>query len=421
MWHAERVTQVLATAGTLFLTMTLASAHAEEITIVLTGDTGFSRNHSPVHPKGVLKYGKRPPFRASLDGVRHEINGDLNFTNIETVVTARNNLRRDLKGQKGPFNFRTHPNGLKALTEAGFNLFSLANNHAMDYGPAGLRDTLRHINAVPKHRLLAAVGLGLNREEAGKPHLVRAKGATFALSGLGIVTNNLGRHRAGKNKPGQMAYRFDEDFREVVARLKRAYADYHMLSVHYGVEGQVRADRRQIKDWRQAAALKSGVDLVIGHHAHVVRAVERAGSSVIFYGLGNFIHHGTANMTRKGICKDYGLMARVHLNRDRKGTLQAQAVEVIPVTNTHISVARLSPKKSRQRVHALNYLASRLPKGGVNVEGMRFTPQSDGRGLYCFAGADAAGGKIGALCSGWKPAPAVPSRLRRRIVASCSR
>lgn len=408
-------------ASALVASTGAASDVSDQITIVVTGDTGFSRNHSPVHPKGVLKYGKRPPFRAAVERIAKEVNGDLNFTNIETVVTDRNDLRRDTKGQRGPFNFRTHPNGIRALTAAGFNVFSLANNHSMDYGPAGLQETLKHIKAIPKSVLYAAAGIGLDSAEAGRAHRLRVKGADFAFSALGIATNNLTRHRAGRNKPGQMAYRFDDDFRDVLARLTAAQADYRMLSIHYGIEGQVRADRRQIKDWRETAAIKNGVDLIIGHHAHVPRAIERAGSSIIFYGLGNFIHHGTANMTAKGICKDFGVMARVHLKRDPTGKVVPRAVEVIPVTNTHISVERLPAVKSSQRVHALNYLAGRLPKGAAGVEGMRFTPQGDGRGLYCFEGADQDGGKISSLCQGWQPAPPIPSGIRRRIAASCAR
>ena len=144
-----------------------ASAGNDEITIVVTGDTGFSRNHSPVHPKGVLKYGKRPPFKAAIAGIAKAVDGDLNFTNIETVVTDRNDLRRDTKGQRGPFNFRSHPNAIRALTDIGFNVFSLANNHTMDYGPAGLHETLKHVAAIPRKELYAAAGIGLNRTQAG--------------------------------------------------------------------------------------------------------------------------------------------------------------------------------------------------------------------------------------------------------------
>ncbi|MEL7543339.1 MAG: CapA family protein [Pseudomonadota bacterium] len=401
------------------------SASAEEIVIVLTGDTGFSRNHSPVHPKGVLKYGKRPPFRDALAGIGKEIDGDLNFTNIETVVTDRNNLRRDTKGQRGPFNFRTHPNGLRALVDAGFNVLSLANNHSMDYGPAGLRETLKHVAALPGDPTRLVAGIGEDRDAAAAVAKTRIKGVDFAFGALGIATNNLARHRAGDNKPGQLAYRFDADFRTALTRLRGTAADYRMLSIHYGVEGQVRTDARQIKDWRRRAARDGAIDLVIGHHAHVVRAVERVGNALVFYGLGNFIHHGTANMTRKGICKDYGLVARIHLKRSDAGLVTPLAVEVLPVTQTHIAVTRLAPAASTARVHALNYLAGKLPqsRGTPKAEGLRFTPQKDGRGLYCFAKAteDASEGRAATLCKGWTPAPQPPASLRRRIARSCAR
>ncbi len=50
---------------------------------------------------------------------------------------------------------------------------------------------------------------------------------------------------------------------------------------------------------------------------------------------------------------------------------------------------------------------------------MRFTPQADGSGLYCVEGAAGDGGKIGALCKSWKPAPAIPAGLRGTIAGSC--
>ena len=64
------------------------------------------------------------------------------------------------------------------------------------------------------------------------------------------------------------------------------------------------------------------------------------GSSLIFYGLGNFLHHGTADITGKGICRDYGLMARVHLKHGADGKLELRAVEAIPVTDTHFRPRR---------------------------------------------------------------------------------
>ena len=399
-----------------------ASPAARAVTIVLTGDTGFSRNHSRVHKDGVLKYGKRQRWTSATSGIAKDIDGDLNFTNIETVVTTDNTIARDKKGQKGPFNFRSHPNAIRHLVSRGFNLFSLANNHTMDYGPRGLRDTLKHVTAVRGQGLLAATGAGMNRDEASRPEVVEAGGARVAFASLGIATNNLTRHRAGPNKPGQLAYRFDEDFALATKRLSEAPADMRMLSIHYGYEGKVRTDSKQIKEWRRDAVMKQGIDLVVGHHAHVVRGVEHVGDRVIFYGLGNFLHHGTADMRAKGICKDYGLLAKVHALADESGRLRIRAVEAVPVTNTHIRTTRFtSVKKSHQRIHALNYLASLLDSKQDGARGMRFTPQRDGSGLFCMPGAAAVGGKIGALCKSWTPAPPVPINLRARIAGSCRR
>lgn len=391
------------------------------ITITLAGDTGYSPNHAPVKAKGVTRHGQFQTWADTTSRIARHVDGDLNFLNVETVVTTRNNLTRDRKGQRGPFNFRTHPNGMRHLVDIGFNVFSLANNHSMDYGVEGLRDTLRHVAALRRHGLKAAAGLGMNREEAGRPELLTAKGARIAFSAIGIVTNNLGRHRAGANRPGQIAYRFDDDFALSMDRLAKTSADYRVLSIHYGLEGRVRTDSRQIRDWRRKAALGKGIDLIVGHHAHVPRGVEIAGRSVIFYGLGNFLHHGTANMTRKGICKDHGLFAKVHLRRRTDGTLAARAIQILPVTQTHRRPELMSAAAGTRRIHALNYLGSRLGGDGGKARGVRFSPSVDGTGLYCFPGAANEGGKIGRLCQNWRPAPPIPAGIRGRIANSCAR
>jgi len=393
---------------------------ADEVTIVLVGDVGLNRNNQPVRADGVRRGGFQT-WDETTGLIADEINGDLNFMNAETVVTDRNDLSRDTKGQSGPFNFRTHPNGLRHLVSRGFNLISLANNHSMDYGVAGLKETLRHVGALEAERRAVATGIGMNREEAGRPRLVNVKGSDIAFAAIGIVTNNLARHRAGPDKPGQIAYRFDDDFAEIRRRLVAAPARFRILSIHYGVEGRVRTDAKQIAEWRRQAALGDGIDLIVGHHAHVVRGVELTGGSLIFYGLGNFLHHGTANMTAKGICRDYGLMARVHLRKAADGKLEVRAVEAIPVTDTHYRPRRITGDKGAAHIHALNYLAATLDDDTSGARGLRFTPRRDGSGLYCVPGAEGDGGTIGALCKSYAPPPPIPGSLRRTIAASCSR
>lgn len=392
------------------------AASPDEVTITLVGDVGLNRSGQIVEPGGVRRGGFQT-WADTTSLIDCEIDGDLNFMNVETVVTDRNELLPDSKEQRAPFSFRTHPNGIRHLVSRGFNLLSLANNHSMDFGVPGLKETLKNVGALEREHLAVAAGVGMNSEEASRPKEAAVKGSRVAFAATGIVTNDLQRHRAGPDKPGQSAYRFDDDFAEVRHRLAGMPADYRILSIHYGEEGVVRADAKQVSDYRELAAKKDGIDLVVGHHAHVVRGVELAEKSLVFYGLGNFLHHGTADMTGMGLCRDYGLMARVHLKRQPDGKLALRAVEAIPVTDTHFRPRPLTGEAGAARIHVLNYLDANL---GAGSHGMAFTPQANGTGLYCLRGAEEDGGSIGALCRGFRPAPPIPASLERAIVSSCS-
>ena len=390
----------------------------DRLTIVLAGDTGFNPKGAAVEPAGVRKDGKLLSFTETLSGVAPDVDGDLAFVNLETVVTDRNDLVPDSKGQKSPYNFKSHPHGLRALIDTGFNLFSLANNHSMDYGANGVEETLYHLAVAAAERAISYAGIGTNFEEATRPGCVKFGKSRIAFGATGIVTGQRPEHRAGQNKPGQAGYRNEKDFQLVVNRLAELRADFRILSIHYGLEGRVVPDERQLKDWREFAARERGIDLIVGHHPHVAQGVERNGSSLIFYGLGNFMHPGTSEMTRFGICRDYGLMAKVHLARVQ-GYWRAAAIEAIPLTKTHIRPQRFAPPEGAKRIHALNYLGAQLGDGNF-AEGIRFTPRQDGTGLYCANGTDELEGKLGALCAGWQPAPAIPSKLGRKLASACA-
>ena len=196
-------------------------------------------------------------------------------------------------------------------------------------------------------------------------------------------------------------------------------ADYRILSIHYGLEGRVVPDQRQLDEWRGFAAGEKGIDLIVGHHPHVAQGVEMDGKSLIFYGLGNFLHPGTAEMTRFGICRDYGLMAKVHLARI-DGGWRVEAIEAIPLTNTQMKPERFAAKDAETRIYALNHLAAGLDDDAKGAKGVRFTPQADGSGLYCADGAAALGGKIGTLCQNWLPA-AEPDKPIADKIARCLR
>ena len=388
-------------------------------TIVLAGDTGFNRSDAAVEAEGVRnKGGETLGFSEMTSGIAPDIDGDLAFANIETVITDRSDIGADDKGQ-GSFHFKSHPLGLKALIDVGFNLFALANNHAMDYGAAGVEETLFHMASAAALRAIAYAGIGANFEEATRASCLELDGTRIGFAAIGIITGDRPEHRAGKNRPGQASYRHRPDFEVVVDRLARLAADYRILSIHYGLEGRVVPDARQLEEWRGLAAGAKGIDLIVGHHPHVAQGVELSGTSLIFYGLGNFLHPGTAEMTRFGICRDYGLMAKVHLAKGQNGAFTIAAVEAIPLTKTNLRPERFaSPQESQTRIQALNYLDARLGDG-KGARGLSFTPQADGSGLYCAEGAADLGGKVGALCKGWEPPADPPRALLAKIAKSC--
>jgi poly-gamma-glutamate synthesis protein (capsule biosynthesis protein) len=203
----------------------------------------------------------------------------------------------------------------------------------------------------------------------------------------------------------------------VVDKLVAMPADYRILSIHYGLEGRVEPDDRQIADWRGFAAEQKGVDLILGHHPHVAQGVEINGKSLIFYGLGNFVHPGTTEMKRFGLCRDYGLMAKVHLARV-DGAWRVEAIEAIPLDHTQMKPERFAAEEGTKRIYALNHLAAGLDDG-KSAKGVRFTPQADGSGLYCADGAASLGGKLETLCQNWQQAGEPDKLLATKITDAC--
>jgi poly-gamma-glutamate synthesis protein (capsule biosynthesis protein) len=388
----------------------------DRLTIVLVGDTGFNPTDAKVDAKGLRKGKQVMSFTETLAGISRGVDGDLAFVNLETVVTDRNDLAPEGKG-KGAFHFRSHPAALKALIDAGFNLFSLANNHAFDYGAPGIEETLYHFAVANAERAIAFAGVGSNFEEAIRPGCLDLEGTRIALSAIGIMTSDQPQYRAGPNKPGQASYRDRPDFEAAVDKLAALPANYRILSIHYGLEGRVEPDERQLQDWRGFAAEQKNIDLIVGHHPHVALGVELNGKSLIFYGLGNFLHPGTAELTRFGMCRDYGVMAKVHLARI-DGAWRVEAIEAIPLTNTQMKPERFAAEEGTKRIYALNHLAAGLDDG-KSAKGVRFTPQADGSGLYCADGAAGLGETLATLCQGWQQAGEPDKPLATKIASAC--
>lgn len=394
---------------------------ADTIVLVLGGDIGLGGSDEPVHAEGSFRHGKRTPWADMSARLKPLITGDINFANLETVVTDRN----DLSPVDKAFNFRSHPRGVTHLTDLGFNVFSTANNHAVDYGEAGLRETLRHLATVPG--LKAYPGIGFGYYDAAKPHAFTVKAQRFAFSAIGIGGSGV---RPNGPRLGQAGNRTEPaamlsyshgagDFKETIDQLMAEPDAFRVLSVHYGPELAVRPSRGDVQRLRDEAVRARGVDLVVGHHAHVAAGAAIVDGKLILFGLGNLMHPGMQDMGRMNMCRDYGLMARVTLARGPDGKLEIRAVEAIPLTNMHAGVAPLTGEAGQRRIAVLNHLGRDLDDGASGTEGLRFVPQADGTGLYCQPGAETTPGRIGALCRGWSRPEPTAVALERQIASAC--
>lgn len=187
------------------------------------------------------------------------------------------------------YTFRAPPATLDALQLAGFDVLSLANNHALDYGSGALEDTVAHLRG----RGIQTVGAGENISAAQSAQFVQRNGLTIAFVGLvDVPAEGAGFSRqtweAGPESWG-VAWA-DRD--TVVASVERARrsADVVVAMLHFGAEYADSPSSSQQSLAR--AAIDAGAALVIGSHPHVLQEVEEYAGGLIAYSLGNFVFDG---------------------------------------------------------------------------------------------------------------------------------
>ena len=202
------------------------------------------------------------------------------MVNLESALTQR--------GTPEPkkFHFRTGPRALDVLAAAGVDIASLANNHAVDYGPLGLSDTLKAKRDDPP---VALVGVGGDRAEAFGAHRVRVGSTDLSfLAASSRREYTMDAWSAGPESPGIAAARHPRpaDLLAAVEREDRR-SDVVVVYLHWGDEYARCPDPKQRTTAR--ALVRAGADVVVGTHAHVLQGSGWLGDGYVNYGLGNFL------------------------------------------------------------------------------------------------------------------------------------
>jgi poly-gamma-glutamate synthesis protein (capsule biosynthesis protein) len=184
------------------------------------------------------------------------------------------------------FHFRADPAAVGILIDGHVGGVCLANNHMLDFGEAGLADTVRHLDAAG----IVHAGAGKNAVEAAAPAYLDLTGLKV---GLIAATDNMRPFAAGDERPGTNFVEIDGDARTLawiersVTQMRQYGARLIVLSLHWGPNMRL-APRQRFRRFARAA-VECGVDVIHGHSAHVVHAVERHGDGLILYDTGNFI------------------------------------------------------------------------------------------------------------------------------------
>lgn len=172
------------------------------------------------------------------------------------------------------WSYHARPAAAAALADLGVDAVGLANNHALDRGPAGLADT----TTLLRQQSVATFGAGANRREAALPLLIDTPFGRVAVVGFG-EDDTAGRRRAGSLVPSYTAVFRGRDLGQM------AGAQWFVAFVHWGTNYRgVEAEQRR---WAQRFA-DAGYDLVIGHGPHIAQAIDFVDGMPVFYSLGNF-------------------------------------------------------------------------------------------------------------------------------------
>lgn len=302
-------------------------------TLQLLGCGDVGPIHAPVSKYGAL-------VKRTLEAA------DIRFAQAERVYSERGTPQL----HAGNSHSRLPPGMASIFGDCGFDVVSLASNHAMDWGVDALLDTIDLF----RKKGIKPVGAGRDLAEAREPAIVECRGTRVAFLAYCSVLRE--GYAADHGKPGVAPLRvhtfyepleyqagmpprivtvpYEEDLAGVlndVAAAKQA-ADVVVVILHWGlhfIPRTIAAYQPQVAE----AVFKAGADLIVGHHAHVPKAIGMHGGKACFYSVSNFMMSAPALSADKArvFVKRYGVALdpdypHLPFGKDAKRSLIAKAL-----------------------------------------------------------------------------------------------
>lgn len=255
---------------------------------------------------------------------------DLAIGNLEGPIAS--------KGQRVThkrWSYKVHPEAAFALSRAGFDLMTLANNHIQDCGDSGIKESMAYLAQAG----VISFGAGLTGQEAHRPAIVEVKGVSIAFLGYILPNMLLNGRKASTRKlswaPGRGGSAWGEI--KTVARdirLAKKRAHVVIVSLHLSDRYQPSPEPFERQACRQV--IDAGADAVIGHGSHIFGPIERYRGKPILYSIGNFAF-GSRNPRAR-----YSLIAFLDITSSVR---RLSALSALPIyTNNFRSWTPFQPK-----------------------------------------------------------------------------
>ncbi len=262
----------------------------EGIDLLFMGDMMLGRGVAQVVKKQANNY--RFPLMQVAQLLK---SADFAVANLESPLAAGTGKR--LPGKRYVFNASAA--AIEALTSAGIDAVSFANNHSLDYGGEAAAQTVANLEK--GNVQVAGVQTG-PEEESQTPVILEKDGTRIAL----LAYTDIFPDEFADTYPGPSRLTEEQVKRDIQSALE--ISDAVVLSVHWGKEYDLMPNERQKSLGR--LAIDSGASAVIGHHPHVLQPIEWYNGGVIAYSLGNFVFDMTSSWKRD-YCSQTGILRLV--------------------------------------------------------------------------------------------------------------
>ena len=256
---------------------------------------------------------------------------DARIINLETAVTRSHD-----RASKG-INYRMSPENAECLAAARINCCALANNHVLDWGRAGLSETLATLQGLN----VEATGAGRNDHEAHAPAVLNLAKARLLIFSFGSASSGIPLDWAatpdapGVNLLPDLCEASALEVADQIMAFRRP-GDLIVVSIHWGSNWGYRIPDEQ-KIFARTLIDRAGVSIVHGHSSHHPRAIEIYRDRLILYGCGDFLNDYEGIPGYERYRDDLALMYFADLD-PTSGSLHALKLVPLQIKNFRLSI-----------------------------------------------------------------------------------